>query len=75
MPIPFKAKTEFKSGSQTFEAGNTYSKHEISDELVNAFHQAGFLEIDGLPTDIPLNPSNVILVPDDFVVQNSTPSV
>jgi hypothetical protein len=72
MPIPFKAKTEFKSGTQTFEAGNTYSKHEISDELVNAFHQAGMVEVEGLATDIPLNPNSVIVVPDDVIVQNSS---
>lgn len=72
--IPFKAKVDFKSGITpgNFESGNNYKQHDLTDELVDAFHKAGFIDVDGLPTDIQLNPQNVILVPDDMTVQNQT---
>ena len=71
--ISFKAKVDFKSGITpgNFESGNNYKQHDLTDDLVNAFHAAGFVDVEGMPTDVQLNPQNVILVPQDVTVQNS----
>lgn len=40
---------DFKEDQIQYEAGNSHSKHPHTDEQVDAFHQAGWVSLDGLP--------------------------
>lgn len=74
MPIPFTCREEFKSGLDTYEAGNTYRQHRIPDNEVGALHKAGLITVEGRE-DNERNPQNVVLVVQDSTNGTANPGV
>jgi len=44
----FTARIDFNHGGIQYEAGNTHSKHQHTDDEVLEFHKNGWASIDGL---------------------------
>jgi hypothetical protein len=65
--MKFTAKEDFLNGRTTFEEGNTYdsAKHDISDQMLNAFYDAGWVEIEGKDPSPDRNPGAVELKLED----------
>lgn len=66
--MKFKVLNEFKHGFTTFEAGNSHDSEVlgITDDLVNVFHRAGWVELDGEESN-SLNPSHQEVIADNVI--------
>lgn len=63
--MKFKVKNEFKSGYRSFEEGNNHDSGkmpDVSDEDVQRWYRAGFVDIEGEEPGPDLNPQRVELV-------------
>lgn len=68
--MKFKVKNEFRSGRRTFEVENNHDTSrmaDVSDEDVQRWYRAGFVDIEGEEPGPDPNPQRV-----ELVVQNST---
>jgi len=66
--MKFKVISKFRHGYTTFEAGNSHDSEQLgmSDELVDVFHRAGWVSIDGRE-DNAVNPGHVEVIPDNVM--------
>lgn len=63
--MKFKVKNEFRGGRRTFETGNSHDSAkmaDVSEEDVNRWYRAGFVDIEGQEPGPDLNPNRVELV-------------
>lgn len=67
--MKFTVKNEFKSGYRTFEVGNSHDSSkmpDITEEDVQRWYRAGFVDIEGKEPGPEPNPQRV-----ELVVQNA----
>lgn len=67
---PFKVIVDpgFSHGHSFYEEGNTYKRHDLNDNELDAYHRAGFIHIDGLD-DNETNPDKQIVVASDIKIK------